>query len=106
MQVTAGSRLGPYEIVAPIGAGGLGEVAQRTGGQEAVLLFLCLADDLRQGDRGEVLFGLVVGDLDVVAVADHRADLIERDVPAVLRIVELSVRVTLDDPRVRHLFSE
>src|SRR4051812_4443389 len=26
MQVTAGSRLGPYEIVAPIGAGGMGEV--------------------------------------------------------------------------------
>src|SRR5438270_755170 len=26
MQVTSGSRLGPYEIVAPIGAGGMGEV--------------------------------------------------------------------------------
>src|SRR3954465_13437303 len=26
MQVTAGSRLGPYEIVAPIGGGGMGEV--------------------------------------------------------------------------------
>jgi serine/threonine protein kinase len=26
MQVTPGSRLGPYEIVAPIGAGGMGEV--------------------------------------------------------------------------------
>jgi len=26
MQVTAGSRLGPYEVVAPIGAGGMGEV--------------------------------------------------------------------------------
>src|SRR5438270_357619 len=26
MQVTVGSRLGPYEIVAPIGAGGMGEV--------------------------------------------------------------------------------
>lgn len=26
MQVTSGTRLGPYEIVAPIGAGGMGEV--------------------------------------------------------------------------------
>jgi hypothetical protein len=26
MQVTAGSRLGPYEVVAPIGAGGMEEV--------------------------------------------------------------------------------
>jgi serine/threonine protein kinase len=26
MSLSAGSRLGPYEIVAPIGAGGMGEV--------------------------------------------------------------------------------
>ncbi len=26
MALTAGTRLGPYEIVAPIGAGGMGEV--------------------------------------------------------------------------------
>ena len=26
MTLTAGTRLGPYEIVAPIGAGGMGEV--------------------------------------------------------------------------------
>jgi len=26
MALTAGARLGPYEIVAPIGAGGMGEV--------------------------------------------------------------------------------
>jgi len=26
MQLTSGSRLGPYEIVSPLGAGGMGEV--------------------------------------------------------------------------------
>jgi hypothetical protein len=29
MSITAGSRLGPYEIVASIGAGGMGEVEPR-----------------------------------------------------------------------------
>ncbi len=53
-------------------------------------------------DRGQVFLGLVVDDLDVVAVADHLADLIERDVPAVLRVVELAIGVSLDDPRLGH----
>ncbi len=30
MPLSAGTRLGPYEIVAPIGAGGMGEVYQAT----------------------------------------------------------------------------
>ncbi len=30
MSLTAGTRMGPYEVIAPLGAGGLGEV-YRTG---------------------------------------------------------------------------
>ena len=30
MALTAGTRLGPYEITAPIGAGGMGEVYRST----------------------------------------------------------------------------
>jgi hypothetical protein len=31
MQLTSGSRLGPYDILSPLGAGGFGEVCKRRG---------------------------------------------------------------------------
>jgi len=37
MTLAAGSRLGPYEIVAPIGAGGMGEVTNWFTGAESPL---------------------------------------------------------------------
>ncbi len=35
MSLDAGTRMGPYEVIAPLGAGGLGEV-YRTGFQDLV----------------------------------------------------------------------
>src|SRR6185436_4770038 len=70
---------------------------------EAALLLLFLEDDLRQRDRGQVFLGLVVDDLDVVAVANHLADLVQRNVATVLGVIELAICVSLDDSRVRHL---
>ena len=58
---------------------------------------LLLVDDLREGDLGEVVLRVVVDDLHFFARADHLGDLEERDVAAVLRVVELPVRVALDD---------
>jgi hypothetical protein len=45
MTLAAGSRLGPYEILAPLGAGGMGEVCRR----------LRLLRDLRRERTGERL---------------------------------------------------
>src|SRR5262249_36423044 len=83
-------------------AAALDDVAHRGKREEAALLLFLLEDDLRQGDRGEVLFGLVVDDLDVVAIANHLGDLVERYISAVLGVVQFSVRISLDDPGLGH----
>ena len=79
----------------------LDEIAQRAERDAAGLGLQVLGDDQRQRDLGLVLLGRVVDDLHLFAGADHLADLQERDVAAVLRVVELPVRVALDDaPRL------
>ena len=36
MSLTPGTRLGPYEIQSPLGAGGMGEMCPLTGGEAGV----------------------------------------------------------------------
>src|SRR6185369_12199707 len=79
-------------------AAALDDVAHRVEREEGALLLLFLEDDLRQRDRRQILFCFVIYDFYVVAVPDHLADLVERYVPTVFGIVELTVRVALDDP--------
>jgi len=45
-------------------------------------------------------FGAIVDDLDFFAVANELGDAVERDVFAVARVVQLAVRVALDDPNL------
>ena len=47
MTLTAGSRLGPYEIVAPLGAGGMGEIYRAKAARlERTVAIKVLPDDL------------------------------------------------------------
>jgi hypothetical protein len=78
----------------------LDELVQERGGQRGAVIPLVLQDDLREGDRREVLAGRHVHDRDLPARPDQLFELLERDVTALLRVVELAIRVALDD--VRH----
>src|SRR2546430_17147392 len=60
-------------------------------------LLLLLEDDLRQRHGGEIFLAAVVDDLHLGATLDHVGDLVEGDVAALHRVVELAVRVALDD---------
>ena len=58
MHLVAGTRLGPYEIVAPLGAGGMGEVYRardtRLGREVAIKLVRAeVAGDAERGKRFE-----------------------------------------------------
>lgn len=80
----------------------LNNVAHGLEGQEALLLLFLFENDLSKRYGGEVLLALVVDNFYVVTIANHHRDLIESYVATVLRIVEFTIRVTLDDTHVRH----
>src|SRR5438128_6232313 len=69
--------------------------------QRRPVVSLVLEDDLRECHRGQVLAARRIEDRDLLAGADHLLDLFERHVAAFLGVVELSVRVSLDDVRHR-----
>jgi hypothetical protein len=58
MSLTAGTRLGPYEIVAPLGAGGMGEVMRNADFAEPTAPSI---DDRVQADLMHVGYSLRVG---------------------------------------------
>jgi hypothetical protein len=66
---------------------------------------LHVEDDLAESDVGDVLAGVAIDDADVVALTEQIGDDLEGDVPARVGVVELPVRVPLDDMRFQRTVS-
>src|SRR5206468_5249509 len=75
----------------------LDDLAQHAQRQEPALPPLLLEDDLREGDGGQVLAGVVLEDLHVLAGLYPAPDLVERHVAALARVVELAIAIALDE---------
>src|SRR5919197_554987 len=75
----------------------LDDLAQHAQRQQPALPPLLLENDLREGDGGQVLAGVVLEDLHVLAGLHPTPDLVERHVTALARVVELAVAVALDE---------
>src|SRR5438445_603130 len=78
----------------------LDELVEKGGGKARAMAPLVLENDLRESDRGQVFSRGDIHHGNLLAGADQLLELLERDVAALLSIVELSVRVPLDD--IRH----
>src|SRR3989449_5347801 len=75
----------------------LDDLAQHAQRQKPALPPLLLEDDLREGDGGQVLAGVVLEDLHVLAGLYPAPDLVERHVAALARVVELAIAIALDE---------
>src|SRR5439155_22036917 len=75
----------------------LDDLAQHAKRQRPALPPLLLEDDLREGDGGQVLAGVVLEDLHVLAGLYPAPDLVERHVAALARVVELAIAIALDE---------
>src|SRR4029450_4060493 len=78
----------------------LDELVEEGGGQRGAVVALVLEDDLGERHRGQILAGGDVHHRDLLARANELLELFQRDVAALLRIVELAIGVSLD--HVRH----
>src|SRR5476649_1433525 len=67
----------------------------------AISLFL-LGDDLQQHRTGDVLLAAFIDDAEVNALEHQPANVVQRDIAALHRIVEPPVRVLLDDANLAH----
>src|SRR5262249_12345742 len=75
----------------------LDQIAEQRQRQVTVPLPLLFQDDLRERDRRQVLAGLVLDDLHVLAGLHPASDLVEGDVPALTPVVPLSGAVPLHE---------
>src|SRR5690606_14208212 len=78
------------------------DLRQQLGREHRLPVLLVLGDDLQQHLPGQVLAALGVADLEVLAVDDQLADILDGDVAGNVRVVEAAVRIFLDDARLGH----
>src|SRR5690606_34326464 len=78
------------------------ELAEQLGGEHRLAGRFVLGDDLQQDRAGQVLAGLGVADLELLAVEDQLPDVLDGDVARDLGVVETPVRVLLDDSGRAH----
>src|SRR3546814_1627005 len=78
------------------------DLAQQLGRQHRLPVLFMLGDDLQQHLPGQVIAALGVADLEVLAVDDQLADILDGDVAGDVGVVEATVRVFLDDARLGH----
>ena len=76
----------------------LDDLAQHPERQETALASFLFEDDLRERHGGQILARVVLEDLHLLARLDPAADLLERDVAALARVVQLAIPVALDEP--------
>src|SRR5439155_25710135 len=74
------------------------DVAQNGKRQETALSPLLLEDDLREGDRRQIITAVVLEDLHLLARLHPAPDLLESDVTTLAGIVELPIPVPLYEP--------
>src|SRR5690606_39767063 len=73
------------------------DLAEQLRGQHRLAVLFLLGDDLQQHLAGEVVAGLGVAHLEVLAVDDQLSHVLDRDVAGDLGVVEATVRIFLDD---------
>src|SRR5690606_6756855 len=78
------------------------DLAEQLGREHWLPVLLVLGDDLQQHLPGQVLAALGVADLEVLAVDDQLADVLDGDVARNVGVVEATVRILLDDARLGH----
>ena len=86
-------------------AAALEQLGEQVAAARARLVALGVDQDLRERDRGDVLAALVVDHAHVLVGLEEVGDALERDVAARLGVVELAIRVALDQDGHRPLYA-
>src|SRR5690606_8190103 len=92
---------GPHEALQRV-AVEADDLAEQLGGEHRLAVLFVLGDDLQQHLAGQVLARSRITHLELLAIDDQLAYVLDGDVAGDLRVVETAVGVFLDDARLAH----